>query len=139
MQFLCTKTTQIIFLSRIKLSKLFLKELTVGDSWTRSGKSFHLDTDRMLKNCRLISVLGATATRPKASLTQSGCGSVMGLSQHLEHVVKWSWAGPEVESCWAGLGGVRPGWYSGAALAGRDLVSDRRETGQSELITDITW
>ena len=31
------------------------------------------------------------------------------------------------------MGGVRPGWYSGAALAGRDLVSDRRETGQSEL------
>ena len=53
--------------------------------------------------------------------SRMGCGSVMGLSQHLEHVVKWSWAGPEVESCWAGLGGVRPGWYSGAALAGRDL------------------
>ena len=62
------KTTQIIFLSRIKLSKLFLKVLTLGDSWTRFGKSFHLDTDRTVKNCRLISVLGASGTRPKASL-----------------------------------------------------------------------
>ena len=57
-----------------------------------------------------------------------GCGSVMGLSQHLEHDVKWSWAGPEVESGWAGLeGGVRPGRYSGVAFAGRDLVSDKIE------------